>query len=72
MGMHDLRQRSLRALLQNAIISPLSGVIIALSILLVGLSVRVPLVNAAPITWLFGLLPLWLMAIVINIISELS
>ena len=68
--MNDLRQRTFWTLFQNAIFSPLSGLLIALSIVLVGLGVNVPLVNAPPAAWLLGLVPLWLAAVVLNVVSK--
>jgi hypothetical protein len=70
MGMNDLRQRTFWALLQNAVFSPLSGLIIALAILLIGLGVGVPVVNAPPYAWLVGLAPLWLVAVAVNVVSK--
>ena len=68
--MNDLRQRTFWMLLQNAIFSPLSGLFIAVAILLVGLGVNVPIVNAPPSTWLIGLVPLWLVTVIANVVSK--
>jgi hypothetical protein len=68
--MKDLRQRTFWTLLQNAIFSPLSGLLIAASILLVGLGVNVPVLNAPPVAWLIGLAPLWLVTVIANIVSK--
>jgi len=58
--MGNLKQRALRTMVQNAILSPASALVIAAAILLVGLGVRVPLVDAPPIAWLVALTPVWL------------
>ena len=70
MGMNDLRQRTFWALLQNAVFSPLSGLIIAVSILLVGLGVNVPVLNAPAYAWLAGLVPLWLVVVTATVVSK--
>jgi hypothetical protein len=57
--MDDIRQRAAGQILKNAVFSPLSAVIIAAGILLVGLGVRVPVVDASPLWWLAGLAPMW-------------
>lgn len=61
--MGDLKQRTFRAMLQNAVLSPASALVIAAAILLVGLGVRVPLVDAPPVMWLPVLTPLWLVVV---------
>ena len=58
--MNNLRQRTFWTLLQNALLSPLSALVIAAAILLVGLGVPVPVLNLPPLAWLIGLAPLWL------------
>jgi hypothetical protein len=58
--MGDLKQRAFWTMIQNAILSPASALVIAAAILLVGLGVRVPLVDAPPVAWLVALTPLWL------------
>ena len=59
----NLRQRTLGNMLANAILTPLSGVIVAAGILLIGLGVRVPILDLPAFAWLAGLLPLWLLAV---------
>ncbi len=68
--MNNLRQRTFWALLQNAIFSPLSGLLIAAGIVLVGLNVRVPVVDAPAYAWLLGLVPLWLIAVTAHAVSR--
>ncbi len=58
--MGDLKQRAFWTMVQNAILSPASALVIAAAILLVGLGVRVPLVDAPPVAWLAALTPVWL------------
>jgi hypothetical protein len=70
MGTNDLRQRTFWTLFQNALFSPLSGLIIALGILLVGLGVNVPVVNAPPVAWLAGLAPLWVIVVALNVVNK--
>lgn len=55
----NLRKRTLGNILSNAVFTPLSGVIVAAGILLVGLNVQVPLVDLPAWAWLVGLVPLW-------------
>ncbi len=57
--MDDIRQRAAGQILKDAAFSPLSALIIAAGILLVGLGVRVPVLDASPIWWLAGLAPMW-------------
>ena len=54
----NLRQRTLGNMLANAILTPLSGVIVAAGILLIELGVRVPILDLPTFAWLAGLLPL--------------
>ncbi|GIV85616.1 MAG: hypothetical protein KatS3mg052_2623 [Candidatus Roseilinea sp.] len=63
--MGDLRQRTRGKLIQNAIFSLPSALIIAAAIILVGLGVPIPILgdppfNLSPAWWLAGLAPLWL------------
>jgi hypothetical protein len=63
--MNDLRQRTRGKLIQNAVFSPLSALIIAAGIILVGLGVPIPVLSQPPfnlpaVWWLAGLVPLWL------------
>jgi hypothetical protein len=44
--------------------------LIAAAILLVGLGVDVPVLNAPPVAWLIGLAPLWLVTVIANIVSK--
>jgi hypothetical protein len=62
--MNDLGQRNFWTLFRQAIFSPLSAVVIAAAIVLIGLKVTVPVVNAQPVAWLVGLLPLWVLVVV--------
>lgn len=72
--MNDIRQRAAGALLKNAILSPVSAVIIAASLLLVGLGVDIPVIgqalHLAPAWWLAGLLPLWVAAVSAQALSK--
>jgi hypothetical protein len=68
--MNNLRQRALWAIIQNAVFSPLSAVVIAAAVLLIGLGVPVPLVNAPPAAWLIGLAPLWLGVVGLNVVNR--
>lgn len=72
--MNDLRQRAAGALLKNAILSPISAVIIAASMLLVGLGVDIPVIgqalHLAPAWWLAGLVPLWVAAVSAQALSK--
>ncbi len=61
--MGDLKQRAFWTMVQNAILSPASAFVIAAAILLVGLGVRVPLVDAPPVAWLVALTPIWLVVV---------
>lgn len=73
--MDDLRQRTRGKLIQNAIFSPISALIIAAGIILVGLGVPIPILSGPPfylpaIWWLAGLVPLWLGVVGANIASR--
>ena len=68
--MNNLRQRTFWTLLQNAVFTPLSGLLIAAAIVLVGLGVTIPVLNAPPLTWLVGLVPLWLATVIANIVNK--
>lgn len=72
--MNDLRQRTRGKLIQNAIFSPLSALVIAAGIILVGLQVPIPVLTDAlgvpPVAWLAGLVPLWLGVVGANIASR--
>ncbi len=68
--MNSPRQRSCWAPIQDAIFNPLSGLLVALSVVLLGLNVRVPMVDAPAFVWLFGLVPLWLIAVLADAVSR--
>jgi hypothetical protein len=72
--MNDLRQRTRGKLLQNAIFSPISALIIAAGIILVGLQVPIPILTdtlgLAPAWWLAGIVPLWLGVVGANVASK--
>ncbi|MCS7057164.1 MAG: hypothetical protein NZM18_13430 [Thermoflexales bacterium] len=73
--MDDLRQRTRSKLIQNAIFSPLSALIIAAAIILVGIGIPIPVLgqppfNLSPVWWLAGLLPLWLAVIGARVASR--
>jgi hypothetical protein len=72
--MDDLRQRTRGKLIQNAIFSPLSALIIAAGIILVGLQVPIPILTDAlgvpPVAWLAGIVPLWLGVVGANVASK--
>lgn len=68
--MNNLKQRALWAIVQNAVFSPLSAVVLAAAILLVGLGVPVPIVNAPAVAWLIGLAPLWLAVVGLGIANR--
>jgi hypothetical protein len=68
--MNDLHQRTFWTLLQNAIFSPLSGLLVAAAIVLVGLGVAVPVLNAPPLAWLLALVPAWVIAVVANVVTK--
>ncbi len=55
-----IRQRALSAILKDALLSPLSLIVAGTGVALVGLNVNVPLLNSPAITWLIGIVPLWL------------
>jgi hypothetical protein len=61
--MNDLRQRAAGTLVKNAVFSPLSGLVIAAGIVLVGLGIDIPvigpLLNLNPAWWLAGIVPIW-------------
>lgn len=66
----NLRQRTLGAIVANAVFTPLSGLIIAAAILLVGLGVPVPALDAPSIVWLVPLVPLWLAVVGARMLSR--
>lgn len=72
--MDDLRQRTRGKLIQNAIFSPLSALIIAAGIILVGLQVPIPVLTdvlgVPPVAWLAGIVPLWLGVVGANVASK--
>ncbi len=73
--MDDLRQRARGKLIQNAIFSLPSALIIAAAIILVGIGVRIPILgypplNLSPVWWLAGLAPLWLGVIGMNVARQ--
>ena len=68
--MGDLKQRAFWAIVQKAILSPASALVIAAAILLVGLGVRVPLVDAPPTAWLVALAPLWVLVVGAGLVNR--
>jgi hypothetical protein len=68
--MDDLRQRAAGQILRSAMLSPFSAVIIAAGIILLGLQIPVPIVNASPVWWLAGLVPLWAAAVGSRLFSK--
>jgi hypothetical protein len=72
--MSDLRQRALGALLKNAVFSPLSALVIAAGIALVGLDVDIPVLgvalNLSPWWWLAALLPVWVIVVSLQVLSR--
>ncbi|PJF47048.1 MAG: hypothetical protein D6709_11220 [Chloroflexi bacterium] len=73
--MDDLRERTRGKLIQNAIFSLPSALIIAAAIILVGLGVPIPILgdppfNVSPVWWLAGLAPLWLGVIGMGVASR--
>lgn len=73
--MNDLRQRTRGKLIQNAIFSVPSALIIGAGIILVGLGVPIPILGDAPFNlsaawWLAGVVPLWLGVVGANIASR--
>lgn len=72
--MSDLRQRALGALVKNAVFSPLSALVIAAGIALIGLDVDIPVLGAAlnlsPWWWLAALLPLWVIVVGLQVLSR--
>ena len=70
--MNDIRQRTFSALMQNAILSPVSALLIGLGIILIGVGVKVPILNLSPVYWLVLVLPLWLAYIVVKVINRKS
>ena len=73
--MDDLRRRTRSKLIQNAVFSPLSALIIAAGIILVGLGVPIPILSQPPfnlpaIWWLAALAPLWLGVIGASVASR--
>ncbi len=59
----NLRKRTFGNILANAVFTPLSGLIVAGGILLLGLGVRVPILDLPEITWLVVLVPAWVIAV---------
>jgi hypothetical protein len=73
--MNDLRQRALGKIIQNAVFSIPSALIIAAGIILVGLGVPIPILSEPPfnlssVWWLAGIAPLWLGVVGANIASR--
>ncbi len=70
--MRDRRQRTLGKLVLDAALGRQSAFIIAAAILLIGLGVPIPVLSEpplalAPIWWLAGLLPLWLLVVGLSV-----
>ncbi len=72
--MNDIRQRAAGTLLKNAVLSPLSAIILAAGILLVGLRVDIPLIGVpldlSPLWWLAAIVPAWVVAVGANMLSK--
>jgi len=73
--MNDLRQRTRGKILQNAIFSPLSALIIATGIILVGVRVPIPVLGGpplylSPVWWLAAVVPAWLGVVGVNLTSR--
>lgn len=72
--MNDIRQRAAGTLLKNAVLSPLSAIILAAGIVLVGLGVDIPLIgvplNLSPVWWLAAVAPAWVVAVGANVLSR--
>lgn len=72
--MNDIRQRAAGTLLKNAVLSPLSAIILATGIVLVGLGVDIPLIgvplNLSPLWWLAAVVPAWVVAVGANVLSR--
>lgn len=72
--MNDIRQRAAGTLLKNAVLSPLSAIILAAGIVLVGLGVDIPLIgvplNLSPVWWLAAVVPAWVVAVGANMLSR--
>ncbi len=72
--MNDIRQRAAGTLLKNAVLSPLSAIILAAGIVLVGLGVDIPLIgvplNLSPVWWLAAVAPAWVVAVGANMLSR--
>ena len=72
--MNDIRQRAAGTLLKNAVLSPLSAIILAAGIVLVGLGVDIPLIgvplNLSPLWWLAAVAPAWIVAVGANVLSR--
>jgi hypothetical protein len=72
--MSDLRQRAIGTLIRNAVFSPISAIVIAAGIALIGLNVDIPVLGAAlnlsSWWWLAGLAPLWLIVVAAQIVSR--
>ncbi|MCS6772640.1 MAG: hypothetical protein RMM31_03915 [Anaerolineae bacterium] len=71
--MRDLRRRTLGQLIQNAVFSVPSGLVIALAIILVGLGIPIPVIGdwlgLSPAWWLVGLVPLWVVVVAIGLLN---
>ena len=65
-----LRQRTFGNMLANAILTPLSGVIVAAGILLLGLGVRVPILDLPAVAWLAALVPLWVVVVSAKVLDR--
>ncbi|MCW1968673.1 MAG: hypothetical protein KIH69_011235 [Anaerolineae bacterium] len=68
----DTRQRARSAILSNAIFSVPSALVIAAGVLLVGLDVRIPVVDLPAVTWLAAVAPVWLGVVVARLFNERS
>ena len=72
--MSDLRQRTIGALIKNAVFSPLSAIIIAAAIVLIGLDINIPLLgvllNLSRWWWLAVPAPLWLIIVAVQVASR--
>jgi len=73
--MNDIRQRTRGKLIENAVISLPSGLIIGAAILLVGLGVQIPFLGGSPFYippagWLFLLVPAWLAVVASRLTNQ--
>jgi len=73
--MNDIRQRTRGRLIENAVISLPSGLIIGAAILLVGLGVQIPILgappfNIPPIGWLVPLVSAWLAVVASRLTNQ--